>query len=327
MSGPAPFGMRRIDGGLVADPSAAGIVQELVEAFIAAGGRFKATARVLNGKGLHTRSGASWSDTSVARVLLSPSLPRLIPTGLWQRCEPLLHARADQGRFPARRPEHPLGAVVLCRCGGRMYLRAAGPAAKFVCRSCRAKIRQDTLETLFCKALESISIEATMIVEAVGDAPRSGELTRILGGRGVVLSEIWAELDRNQKRQLSDLLLDHVEVGPADVSVICRKSVGFPPNPAPTNSVPLPSSHGSEESSARATRRGQGLRSDDLGDLLTIDEVAALLRTTPKAVYSMIDRGQLPGVARIGRRLRIRRNDLLGFLEASRVSSQKERRP
>ena len=36
--------------------------------------------------------------------------------------------------------------------------------------------------------------------------------------------------------------------------------------------------------------------------LLTADETADLLRTTRKAVYAMAERGQLPGVTRIGRR-------------------------
>ena len=36
--------------------------------------------------------------------------------------------------------------------------------------------------------------------------------------------------------------------------------------------------------------------------LLTSGEVAALLRTTRRAVYAMVERGQLPGVVRLGRR-------------------------
>ena len=36
---------------------------------------------------------------------------------------------------------------------------------------------------------------------------------------------------------------------------------------------------------------------------LTVDETASLLRTTRKAVYALIERGQLPGVTRLGRRV------------------------
>ena len=37
--------------------------------------------------------------------------------------------------------------------------------------------------------------------------------------------------------------------------------------------------------------------------LLTVTETATLLRTTRKGVYAMIERGLLPGVTRIGRRV------------------------
>ena len=59
---------------------------------------------------------------------------------------------------------------------------------------------------------------------------------------------------------------------------------------------------------------------------MTPDEVAALLRTTRKAVYTMIERGQLPGVTRIGRRVLVRSRELLDFLDHNRASSPKEYR-
>jgi excisionase family DNA binding protein len=52
----------------------------------------------------------------------------------------------------------------------------------------------------------------------------------------------------------------------------------------------------------------------DMPLLSTVDETAALLRTTRKGIYSMIERGQLPGVTRIGRRVLIRTPDLLDWL-------------
>jgi excisionase family DNA binding protein len=52
----------------------------------------------------------------------------------------------------------------------------------------------------------------------------------------------------------------------------------------------------------------------ELPILLTVADVAALLRTSPKAVYCLVERRQLPGVARIGRRVLIRRDDLLDWL-------------
>jgi excisionase family DNA binding protein len=48
---------------------------------------------------------------------------------------------------------------------------------------------------------------------------------------------------------------------------------------------------------------------------MTIAETAELLRTTPKAVYCMVERGQLAGVTRIGRRVLVNRTALLASLE------------
>ena len=60
--------------------------------------------------------------------------------------------------------------------------------------------------------------------------------------------------------------------------------------------------------------------------LLTTDEVAAILRTSRKAVYAMAERAQIPGVTRIGRRLLIRRDDLLSWLDERRAASPGGRR-
>ena len=56
-------------------------------------------------------------------------------------------------------------------------------------------------------------------------------------------------------------------------------------------------------------------------ELLTVDEVAALLRTSRKAVYAMVERRQLPGVTRIGRRVLVRRSELLSWLDHNCASS------
>lgn len=58
--------------------------------------------------------------------------------------------------------------------------------------------------------------------------------------------------------------------------------------------------------------------------LLTIDEAATLLRTTRKALYAMVARRQLPGVTRIRRRVLVRADDLLDWLDQKRAPSPKE---
>ena len=61
-----------------------------------------------------------------------------------------------------------------------------------------------------------------------------------------------------------------------------------------------------------------------LPQLLTTTEVADLLRTSQKATYAMIARGQLPGVIRIGRRVLVRADVLLDWLDQKRTPSLEE---
>ena len=48
--------------------------------------------------------------------------------------------------------------------------------------------------------------------------------------------------------------------------------------------------------------------------LLTPDDVAKVLRTTRRAVYAMVERGQIPGVVRLGRRVLFRQQTLVDWL-------------
>jgi excisionase family DNA binding protein len=57
--------------------------------------------------------------------------------------------------------------------------------------------------------------------------------------------------------------------------------------------------------------------------LLTVDDVARLLRTTDRAIYAMIERRQLPGIVRIGRRVLFRTNDLLDWLNQKSAPSHR----
>ncbi len=59
--------------------------------------------------------------------------------------------------------------------------------------------------------------------------------------------------------------------------------------------------------------------------LLKVAEVASLLRTSPKAIYAQIERGLLPGVVRVGRRVLVRRDALAVEFFPSEVVRHREK--
>ena len=53
---------------------------------------------------------------------------------------------------------------------------------------------------------------------------------------------------------------------------------------------------------------------DSLPLFLQVEEVADLLRVSRKAVYAMVERDEIPGVLKLGRRLRFRRDVVEAWL-------------
>ena len=76
----------------------------------------------------------------------------------------------------------------------------------------------------------------------------------------------------------------------------------------------------SDRTAPHAERRGERT----LPVLITVDEAADLLRTSRRAIYMMLERHQLPGVTRIGRRVLFRSADLLNWLDQKRAPSPEE---
>lgn len=79
----------------------------------------------------------------------------------------------------------------------------------------------------------------------------------------------------------------------------------------------------STEEKNHGNHRGEGGE-----EVLTVEEAASLLRLNRKTVYEAIDRGELPGARRIGRKIRVCRATLLQWLAQGqgRVSHSKGRK-
>jgi excisionase family DNA binding protein len=80
--------------------------------------------------------------------------------------------------------------------------------------------------------------------------------------------------------------------------------------------------HAAQQS--RDSHDERGHRTRQMPMLLTVDDAAELLRTTKRAIYAMIERRQLPGIIRIGRRVLLRADDLPHWLDQKRAPSPKE---
>ncbi|WP_348980544.1 helix-turn-helix domain-containing protein [Polyangium sp. 15x6] len=93
------------------------------------------------------------------------------------------------------------------------------------------------------------------------------------------------------------------------------------PHPS-THPLPGPRRPSSGHTSPRPAPEGEPTPAPDLPAVLTADELAALLRVDRKTVYNLITRGDIPGVRRLGKTIRISRDAVLRWLSEgqSRVS-------
>lgn len=63
---------------------------------------------------------------------------------------------------------------------------------------------------------------------------------------------------------------------------------------------------------------------DNSEQLLTIDEVGALLHLSKATIYSKHSRGEMPGVCKRGKRLYFQRDVIINWIKAGRKKSQSE---
>ena len=73
----------------------------------------------------------------------------------------------------------------------------------------------------------------------------------------------------------------------------------------------------------RLSSRGEPLseRGAPPSPVMTVDDVAAWLRVSRAAIYKMVERGQVPGVRRLGRKLYFHRASLVDWLDQNPAPS------
>lgn len=237
LGGAAPFGYAWKDRKLVLHETEAPIRKLVHELFLEHGGRKKTVARLLNDRGYRTRSGAEWSDTTVARLILDPiakgarranytrskgdgknwdlkpesdwvwtEVPPIVTPELWDQCAAFLTARQTGGRRPpAKRPRHLFMGLAHCVCGSKMAVPSNSP--KYICPSCRNKIPVSDLEAVFKEQLRAFFLspdDVSRYVEQADDTLQAKEA--LLVGLEAEETKVSAEMDKVMALYLADQL-------------------------------------------------------------------------------------------------------------------------
>jgi len=74
-----------------------------------------------------------------------------------------------------------------------------------------------------------------------------------------------------------------------------------------------------EEGPAKDSARG-------LPEIITVDELRALMRVDRKTIYALVARGEIPGVRRLGRAIRIHRDAVLRWIAQGQGCVSRSRR-
>jgi site-specific DNA recombinase len=183
LGGRTPYGYRWVDKKLVVDPIEAPI-RKLIYELYREHKRRRTVARLLNERGLRTRTGAAWSDTSIernlrdqtaigkhrvnytktaddqtGRVELKPEsewvwreVEPIIEQSLYDECISYMDGLRKSGKRLTRQSVNLFSGFAHCSsCSGKMIVPSQ--MVKYVCRDCNIRIPMDILEECFISEL------------------------------------------------------------------------------------------------------------------------------------------------------------------------------
>lgn len=196
LGGAAIFGYQWKNRELVPNHDEAPVAKLMFDLFLEHKRR-RTVARILNGKGFRTRSGAKFSDTTVLRLLQDPTLKGkhrlnyttskgegkswdlkpsdqwsfldvepIVAADVWDRVNSIL--ASQHKKRPARQAVHLFTGIATCECGAKMYVVSNSP--KYVCLSCRNKIPIEDLEAVFVEQLKSFFLSRDEITTHLAKA-------------------------------------------------------------------------------------------------------------------------------------------------------------
>jgi len=200
LGGAAPLGYQWKNRQLIPDPEEVPIRRLIYELFLEHK-RKKAVARLLNARGLRTRNGSKFTDTTVDRLIRDPSakgirranhtrstgdkkhwvrkpkeewietpIEPIISEELWVQCNALLDGTREKLKRKGRPAIHLFAGLLTCQCGAKMYTDSAYKTSKYVCRSCRNKIAVADLEAVFHDQLKGFLLDPEEIARNLARA-------------------------------------------------------------------------------------------------------------------------------------------------------------
>jgi len=225
LGGQASFGYIWMDQKLEPHPDEAP-VRKLIYELFAEHKRKKTVARLLNERGLRTRDGSHFSDTTIGRLIQDPTakgihrrnytsstnnkkawalkpehdwimteVEPIIPVELWEQCNSLLEGRKTRRERPGKRPVHVFAGLTFCSCGSKMYVPSNTP--KYVCSTCRNKIPIVDLESIFLDELKAYLLSPERLAEYLKGANAAiADKARLLEGLKRDLQKVKQEAER-----------------------------------------------------------------------------------------------------------------------------------
>ncbi len=193
IGGKPSYGYHLKDGKVVPHPDEAPIRKLIYELFLEHR-RKKTVMRLLNDRGLRTRGGAKWSDTTISRLIQDPTakgqyrvnyttasttrpgwvdqkpesewviheVEPIVPIELWEQCNAILDGR-KRGAKVGRKPVHLLSGVTVCECGQKMYVPSRSP--KYTCWTCLNRVPISDLEAIYHDQLKGFLFSDEQVAE------------------------------------------------------------------------------------------------------------------------------------------------------------------
>jgi site-specific DNA recombinase len=193
LGGQASFGYRWIDKKFVIDEKEAPVRKLMYELFLKYK-RKKTVAKELTAMGYRMRSGATFSDTTLQRLLRDPSAkgirranysslnsknevvykpesdwvlqpcPAIVDEDLWDACNRELDEQEKKNKRVGPRAVHLLSGFVRCSCGKKMYVAHSNNPI-YACLPCKTRIPANDLDEIYYEQLKAFLLTETDVSE------------------------------------------------------------------------------------------------------------------------------------------------------------------